>query len=424
MKLSDNLIRIVSDAYQNLTPAEFLLKTRIERFNDENMMIKTLEVADLLSKLTEHTTTEAEKRFYNHDKSVEEYNKELTSERDSNPCTATIKEFLIGNGLVQSDSLEYIYYNLTKYKPSDLTMELIREDLDKTHEKLTELLRRKKEIASDLNITEIQADLTILNNKAKELYSKINVVKTNTKETNKSINDLKNTLQDSIQAVQIAALDKQDITPIEKDIKELQIEMNESINNKIKYAIEDQLNSLTETVIETIKDRLKNTSTEVLQTKTTEFVADKVEDMLGTLETSLETKIKGLKPSINSNKTIANIKEKVQDSLAKANNLEKNPELEEIVKDMKKLARSLDSTKTSNQEKITLIDSSLGLIKGSLNKTDPVQDTEVEREEEIEMDPLLDNIDDYFYEPNQQQYSQNSYNEQCDDHVDYECFEG
>lgn len=347
MKLSDNLIRIVSDSYKNLTPAEFLLKTRIERFNDENMMIKTLEVADLLAKLTEHTTTEAEKRFYNHDKSVEEYNKELTCERDSNPCTATIKEFLIGNGLVQSDSLEYIYYNLTKYKPSDLDIELLRKDLNKTHEKLTELLKRKKEIASELNIAEIQADLTILNNKAEELYKKINVAKANTKETNKSINDLKNTLQDSIQAVQLVALDKQDITPIEKDIKELQTEMNENINNKIKYAIEDQMKNLTETVVEAITKQLNNTSTEQLQAKTTEFVADKIETVLSTLETDIKTKITNSKTSPKAKSTIDNITEKVQDSISKANNLEEDPRLEKIVSGLKDLTGTLDNVKVS-----------------------------------------------------------------------------
>lgn len=347
MKLSDNLIRIVSNAYQNLTPAEFLLKSRIERFNDENMMIKTLEVADLLAKLTEHTTTEAEKRFYNHNKSVEDYNKELTSERDSNPNTATIKEFLIGNGLVQSDSLEYIYYNLTKYKPSDLTMELLRTDLEKTHAKLTELLRRKKEIASDLNITEIQADLTILNNKAKELYSKITVAKTNTKETNKSINDLKNTLAISILDIQNDTLSPQDTTDIQNDVKEFYEEINKNTSTKIQYAIEAQMKNLTDTVVKAITEKLTDTSKESLQTKTTEFVADKIETVLSTLETDIKTKITNSQTSPKAKSTIDNITEKVQDSIAKANKLEEDPRIKKIVDGLKDLTDTLDDVEVS-----------------------------------------------------------------------------
>lgn len=347
MKFSDNLIRVISDAYKTSTKAEFLIRTKIMFCEDNEIIIKAIEVADLLTKLTEKITTDAEKRFYEKKISVEQYNKEIAKERELNPGSATIKEFIIGLGLVHSDSLEYMYNNLTKYSSDKFNIEPFRKDLDRTHTELTKILKIKEEIASELNITEIQQELTSLNDKAEELYKKINVVKTGTEETNKSINKLKSTLASSILDIQIEALAKQDITTIDEDIKKLQKEMNESINNKIKYAIEDQMKNLTDTVVKAITEKLTDTSKESLQTKTTEFVADKIETVLSTLETDIKTKITNSKTSPKAKSTIDNITEKVQDSIAKANNLEEDPRLKKIVDGLKDLTGTLDDVEIS-----------------------------------------------------------------------------
>lgn len=382
MKVSDNLLKSISFYYTKMSPAQFIIKSDIILFKNHEMILKSLQIADMITKLTKSATTEAEKKFYNQESSVEEFNKALAKERKTNPGPATIKELIIGTGIVYPPCLKYFYNALTKGELTTIDLPKLAESIFITHKKLAKLLSESGGSATQVTIDEIQTDLTILNNKAKELYSKIEDTTTDVQAANKSISKIKETLTNSMQKLQTDTTNTQDITDIQDNLKEFYQEMNENINNKIKFALEDQVNTITKAVTEAITKQTNHENTQALQSHTTQAVEDNIKSMLSSIKTNLETDISNVTTSSTSKKELDSIFKKIQDMTKATNEIAKNLNITKIIEDLQNLSDEIYKIHTNNKERADLMDSSIGNIRSSLNI--PIKYEEEEEEQYAE----------------------------------------
>lgn len=363
MKISDNLLRSISTAYTTFTSAQFLIKADILELKEEEIILKSMEVASMVAKLTANPQIETEKKFYSHEITVEEFNKDLPKDRKSNPGVSTVKEFILGNGLVYSPFLYHMYNSITKFKPDRDNMDLLIRSLNTTHTQLTKILALKGGTTTTFNLEDMKAELDSLNNKAEEWHEKAEKAIAKMKETDKCLSKMRETLDDTILDLQMDSFIQHNTDDIQPKFESLYEEMNENIANRIQEALEKQVTTITNKIIK----QLETANTQTLQTKTRDTVEKKIETLLSDTEKNLETDIKNLKPSIKANSTLTDILDKVHNLIVEADKLSEDERLNELVDRADKLATSLESININNQAYTELITLDLDSIESYLN---------------------------------------------------------
>lgn len=354
MKVSDNMLRVISYAYTNYTPTHFLVKTDIIQLNDDNISIKAIEIADMVNKLVKYTTTRSEKAFYAYTISAENYNKSLSKERSVDPGAATIKEFIIGNGLVYSEILEYMYNSLVKCEPTVPNLELLTYSIDKTHSLLTKMVRLKGEETQQFNITDIQAELKRLESKVVAIQKNVTIVTTHTEEINKTMLDMNENLDNTLASIQIDTVNSitNDITP---NLTSFYQDVQENVKKQVKYTIEDQVSKISKGVIE----QIESVDTKELQCNIAHTVKNEMKFLLDTIGRRLDDDIRRIDIATSTDQSVDYILSVINNLINKADNISEDPNLIRILDSLHRLSAAMDTIKTNNQAYTDLMDAAL-----------------------------------------------------------------
>lgn len=366
MKVSDNLLRSISFYYTEMTPTQYIIKSDIILFKNHEMILKSLQISDMISKLTKAATTEAEKNFYSRKSTVEEFNKELAKERKINPGPATIKELIIGTGIVYPPCLKYFYNALTKGELTTIDLPKLAESIFITHKKLAELLSKLGGSATQVSIADLQVDLAKLDREATNLYNKIKDTTTDVQSTNTSISKIKETLNNTLKNIQTNTTNTQDTEEIQQNLDNFYQEVNNNINKQVKEALEKQETTLKETVAKAITEQLESTSTKELRTYTQDTLKEKIGILLSSIKIDLEKDISNAGSSTSTTTELESISTKIQNLTKNTNKLAEDTTIADVEKDLYKLAGAVYKLYTDNKDRAAAMEMDIVNISNSL----------------------------------------------------------
>lgn len=363
MKITDNMLRVINHAYTTLTPTAFLIKTNIIQLEDKEIIVKALQVAAMISKLIQHIETNAEKTFYAYLLPVEAYNKAIILERSTLKDVVTIKEFIIGNGLVYSEFLDYIYDSLAKYEFTSKSKDILVTSLDKTHAKLQYILQLKGGVVpGGVDVEAIHKELSRLDSIAMQYqygaeYS-LGILEDGNKSIENTINSLEDTLSDVSKHIDnIPILDNYNNSYNSKAIIE---ELDNKIKAKLQWNLEEQANAITNSIlnkIDTIESKIVDNigyNVQALLDKLSESIIDKVE--------LLTTPNADNNNNNNNDEVVKDIEAKVTYLLNNVKGVSSNTTLEKVVKQLNSLYYCLEDIKVDNKAYGDIIESNIDNI--------------------------------------------------------------
>ena len=363
MKITDNMLRVINHAYTTLTPTAFLIKTNIIQLEDEDIIIKSLEVAAMISKIIQYIETNAEKRFYAYQLPVEAYNKAIILERSTLKDVVTIKEFIIGNGLVYSEFLDYVYDSLAKYEFTTKSKEVLSTSLDKTHTKLQYILQLKGGVVpGSVDVEAIQKELNRLDSIAMQYQYgaeyNLGMLEDGNKSIENTINSLENTLSDVSKHIDnIPILDNY---ANNYNSKELMEELDNKIKAKLQWNLEEQANAIANSILNKI-DTIKIDS---IECKIVDNIGYNVQDLLDKLSKNIINKVEQLTTpnadnNNNNDEVVKDIEAKVTYLLSNVNGISQNNTLEKVSKQLDNLYLHLEDMGVDNRAYGDLIESSI-----------------------------------------------------------------
>lgn len=352
MKITDNMLRIINHAYTTLTPTAFLIKTNIMQLEDKEIIIKAIEVAAMISKLIQYIETTAEKTFYAYLLPVEAYNKAIILERSTLKDVVTIKEFIIGNGLVYSEFLDYIYDSLAKYEFNSKSKDILVTSLDKTHSKLQYILQLKGGVSpGGVDVETIQKELNRLDSLALQFQYgaeyNLGILEDGNKSIENTINSLETTLLDVSKHIEdIPLLDNYTNSYNSKDLMQ---ELDNKIKAKLQDKLEEQANSITNSIMHQI-DIIK---IDTIESKIVDnIIGSNLQNLLDKLSANIINKVE-LLTIINTvnpnNKLVEDIAAKVTYLLDNINGISSNNTLEQVAKQLDNLYMHLDTIGVNNR---------------------------------------------------------------------------
>lgn len=320
MRITDNMLRVISHAYLNNTPGIFLVKAGLYDITDDfTFLKKSYLVVGLLTNLINKATTDSEKAFFSYNTTSTQYVNKIAKEKVVVLDAVTIKEFIIGNGLVYSEFLDYIYIALTKYNPKVPSIDILEKSIDKTLNKLKRVSGIKEEEIKGFSIFNAISEIESLSIKAKELTKDIEEKTSHIDKLNKAISTAKETLETSIDTIRLTDTTTEDTN----DIKLLQDSLDKEIINLKTSVIKKQVISLTNS----LKTRIELLDTKSIETKAVndilsivDIIVDRVEntsDDLGYLKitSSLNRLDDLLRTVVSNNKDKANATNNLIESL-------------------------------------------------------------------------------------------------------------
>ena len=363
MKISDNMLRVINHAYSNSSPAEFLIKTGLERsLNEDSLKIKALEIADMLSKLVKYIDTNSEELFYSYQLPVEAFNKAIAKERSTNQGLVTIKDFIAGNGLAYSEFLEYMYNALAKYEPTIPNLEQLTSSIDRTYTQLTNILSLKSGNTSSFNIGDIHVKLENINLKSIDLKKEITKVKSCVEDISKSIQNVKNNMDSIILDLDFKRLNASVSEETMLDVEEFNKELDSRLKDYMEVLLENQAKAISKS----IEDKLEGLNVGEIELKVAVNLQEEIDKVLDVLKDRIEMELpSNRKPLVKGRKldTIFNSLEKL---IKKADNLSEDPNLSGIVDKINHLAASLDGIETNNIAQAGLIGMEIDTIESYL----------------------------------------------------------
>lgn len=292
MKLTDNMLRVISHAYANNKPILFLNKAGLyDQIEDIDILKKVCEVASMIHNLTSKANTESEKEFYSFKTTAEIFAKEMNKERQGTKIL-TVKEIVWNSGVVYSDCLDYIYNSLSRYEPTklDLDLHLFTISLSTTYNKLSKIANRGeapicetdllKEIESinntnDLLLKEMQ-QVKQLNN---SLYEELSNAKSKVETLNNTISTTKDNIEDVLLSIATSVPEDEESQELTKLLSTIEEEVKKQRFNLLK-------NQVT-TIAETVKEKLASVSTDKIESK----AIDSILSLINMVESNLESTI-------------------------------------------------------------------------------------------------------------------------------------
>lgn len=354
MKITDNMLRVINHAYTTSTTTEFLIKTNIMKLEDKDIIVKALQVAAMISKLIQHIDTNVEKRFYAYLLPVEAYNKELIKERSTCKDIVTIKEFIMGNGLVYSEFLDYIYDSLAKYEFNPKSKEILATSLEKTHAKLQYILQLKGEVApGGVDVEAIQKELEHIDYLAKEYCFDIEEESNKVELMATSIKSIKDTLGNL--GFNIAFMP----TLADSNISFNATTLVEEIDIKMKEKLEKQANFISNTVIE----QLDCINIDHIEHRLITNIEEKIKDLIGNIITDISNKIGLITISNLKGGTVEEIASKISTLLNNVKIINSSEALETVVIQLNRLSDYLEDREVNNRAYCDLIEANIDNIK-------------------------------------------------------------
>lgn len=290
MKLTDNMLRVISHAYTNNSPILYLNKAGLyNQIEDMAILKKCYEVAAIINSLTSKATMKCEKKFYSFNLNAEQFAKEMPTERDKKNIV-TVRELVAGGGVVYSYCLEYINDSLTKYEAKPLNLQKFVKSLDETYNKLLKIAGQSED---NIKVEDLLKEVQYISDINEQLSGQLSNANSNTEALNTIISTTKTRMQD---IALLATVNKtQDIEEQAEELENLQKEITELIEKKNNASIR----SVVIPIITGLKDKI-----ELIPASTLEHRA--VTDILSTVK-SLENKI----DNIDNFKEMDNIAERL-----------------------------------------------------------------------------------------------------------------
>lgn len=261
MKLTNNMLRVISHAYATNEPIMFLNSVGLyNKTKDTDILQKAIAIASIINKLTSKITATSEKRFYAFEINAEKFEKEIAEERKGTNI-ATIKEILNAGGVVYEDCLDYMYIHLTKYEPNTELPEGFTKSLDATYNKLMLIAAQDKETLSEEEIKVSIETIKELN----KINSKLTADLTS---ENKRIAELNSTVKaakDKIEDMLLLEGTYVDIDLATENLETLFITLEESIREQRTAMLKHQV----KTIVNKLKEKLEDIDTSNIESKAT-----------------------------------------------------------------------------------------------------------------------------------------------------------
>lgn len=269
MKLTDNMLRVISHAYSNNKPMNFLIKAGVlDISDDEDFLVKAYTTVYCLNTLVSSTTTSSERDFYAYLSNTARFNSRLIKEKSIDPTAVTIKEYITANGLVYSDFLSHMYINLSKYDHEPITAArkiILKSSMIRTNIALFKVLDLRDQQIQEYSIVDIAKELDDLKEKSNILINSQASIKLTIDSIKDNINSISNTMSNmhdntksQIRSIELSNIDNlTTITSIAEDeilkevsdmktklAKESIIKFIEELKNKIDSAIKNDAESI------------------------------------------------------------------------------------------------------------------------------------------------------------------------------------
>lgn len=352
MKITDNMLRVINHAYITCATTEFLIKTNIMQLKDKDIIVKAVQVADMINKLIQHIDTETEKRFYAYLLSVEDYNKELIKERNISKDIITLKEFILGNGLVYSEFLDYVYDSLAKYKFTTQSRDIISKSLDKTHSKLKYILQLKGGVVESVDLEAMQIELEHIDFLAKEYYFDLEEESSKVELMAKTIKSIKDTI--GLLGFNIAIMP----TLIDPSIRFNTTALIQEVDNKVKDKLEGQANSISNAVMK----QLDCINITYIERRIVDNIEESVNDLVDNLSKNIISNIGRITTSNEKGKMVEDIVNKVNYLLNTTKGINSKNILENVAFKLDDLYNHIEDIKVNNKAYEDLIEFNLDNI--------------------------------------------------------------
>lgn len=303
MRITDNMLRIISHAYLNNTSAVFLIKSGLyDATDDEEFLTKAYLTVSLLANVTINTTSSSEDSFFHFLDNTAAYGKKLRTEREIDSNLVTVKEFIAGNGLVYSDFLGYIYIKLTKYEVRGPKLEQLKKSLDTTYAKLIKINNIQAISLDNYTMFDLLTELAFLDDFAK----KIEIVVANRECEYKSFKKVMETIKDQIHKL-TNKIDQTQDALYDNDYKAHKDVVVALLDKEINTLQKRTLENHTESILKELEERVRKTNYSKVDEKELDYVLNTIEKLTKNVDTTLDelnllklnTKLKFLDDSIN-----------------------------------------------------------------------------------------------------------------------------
>lgn len=274
MKLTDNMLRVISHAYSNNSPLLYLNKAGLyNQITDMTILKKSYEVAAIINSLASKASMESEKEFYTFKLNAEQFTRAMAKERERKNIV-TVRELIAGGGVVYSYCLEYINDYLTKYEGKTVDLEKFTKSLDETYNKLLKIAGQNE---ANINVEDLLKEVQYINDINEQLSGQLSNANSKIEALNNIVSTTKTNMQD---IALLATVNRaEDIEEQAEELENLQKEIKEIIENKNNQSIKN----IVLPIITGLKEEI-----ELIPASTLEHRA--VTDILSTVK-SLENKI-------------------------------------------------------------------------------------------------------------------------------------
>lgn len=181
MKITDNLLRVISHAFSNNTPMHFLIKAGVlDISTDTEFLKKSYNTIHFLNTLVNSATTSSERDFFAYLSNTTTFTSRITKEKSIDSTAITVKEFICANGLVYSDFLDYIYSKLVKYIPDTVTEShkvILKNSMERTYNALFKVVDLRDQHIQEYTLEDISNEISILKANSKELSNEVGNIK-------------------------------------------------------------------------------------------------------------------------------------------------------------------------------------------------------------------------------------------------------
>lgn len=276
MKLSHNMLRVISNAYRTNETVLFLNRVGLYyQTKDTEILQKAIAIASIINELVKKTKTKSEKQFYAFEINAEEFEKKIAKERKGTNVT-TVKEILTAGGVVYEACLDYMYNHLTKYEPNTELPEGFAKSLDSTYNKLMLIEGQAKETLSEEEILQSIETIEELNEINSKLTQDLNSANSKIAALNSTVKAAKDKIQDML------LLER---TPVEidlttKNLETLYAELEKGIREQKKTLLKNQSNAISNK----LKDKIKEVDTRELEYKNIEETVALVDTLARKIE--------------------------------------------------------------------------------------------------------------------------------------------
>ncbi|WP_275372458.1 hypothetical protein [Clostridium tertium] len=277
MKITDNMLRVISHAYLNNSAGVFLIKSGIYDVSDDTEFLKNAYLCiAMLTSLTNKAQTSSEKDFFSFVNNASQYKTRLSKERAVEMDAITVKEFILGNGLVYSSFLDYVYTSLTKYEPGPIDIDIITDSVNKDLARLSRISNIKDEELKCYSIFDVICEIASIEDMANEIAKAADAMESKVDKAKEVIENTKKALQKSINVTKENDFGDE----YEAVIETLQLDLDTEIKNLKINLLRDHVIKVTKE----LKGKMYSVDVDAVQNKAIKDILHTVDILVDKLQ--------------------------------------------------------------------------------------------------------------------------------------------